>query len=75
MHKKEETQEEAHDDELAQAGHEMGGDGLDGMLRNLGNVVLRAMLESSGMATQAHTISGADGLTCAKQVDCFLTFA
>lgn len=75
MHKKEQNQEEAHNDELAQAGNGIRGDGLDGMLRDLGNVILKAMLEGSGMAKQAHTISGADGLTCAKQVDCLSNFA
>jgi hypothetical protein len=69
MHKKEHNQEEAHNDELAQAGNGIRGDGLDGMLRDLGNVILKAMLEGSGMAKQAHPISGADGLTCAKQLD------
>ncbi len=75
MHTKEQSQEEAHNHELVRVGHGMGGDGLDGMLRNLGNVVLQAMLEGSGMAKQSNTISGADGLICAKQVHCFLDLA
>lgn len=74
MHTKEQTPEEAHNHNLAQ-NDEMGGDGLDGMLRKLGNVILQAMLEGSGMAKQSNTISGADGLTCAKQVHSFSDLA
>lgn len=68
MHAKEQPQEELQKQVLAQVDHEMGGDSLDGILRTLGNVGLRAMLEASGMAKQSHIVSGADSLACAKQV-------
>ena len=48
--KKQGAPEEAHKQVLAQASQVLGGDGLDSMLRKLGNVGLQAMLEASGMA-------------------------
>ena len=71
MHAKEQPQEEACKQGLAQVSQALGGDGLDSMLRNLGNVGFQAMLEASGMAKQFHTISGTDGLAGAKQVRSF----
>ncbi len=65
MRTKEQIEEETHKEVLAQASEVLGGDGLEGMLRNLGTVGLQAMLEASGMS---RTTPGTDGLACAKQV-------
>jgi hypothetical protein len=68
MHAKEQPQEEARKQGLAQASQALGRDGLDSMLRKLGTVGFQAMLEASGMAKQYHTQPGKDGLVGAKQV-------
>ena len=67
MHAKEQAQEDAHKQLLAQGSQVLGGEGLDSMLRKLGNVGLQAMLKASGMATQYHTEPGMDAAS-AKQV-------
>ena len=68
MYTKEQGQKEAHKQALAQASQVLGGDGLDNMLRNLGNGGLRAMLEASGMSRESHTVPGKDDPAVAKQV-------
>ncbi|CAL8461701.1 g1232 [Coccomyxa elongata] len=72
MRTKEQIEEETHKEVLAQASQVLGGDGLEGMLRNLGTVGLQAMLEASGMS---RTTPGTDGLACVKQPDVWRALA
>lgn len=68
MHLKQHPEEEAHKKALAQANQLLGGESLNDMLRNLGSVGLRAMLEASGMANSAFAVPGKDRLACGEQV-------
>lgn len=68
MYAKEHAQKAAQKQLSPTASQTLGGDGLKIMLRDLGKVGLRAMLEANELTGQSHTVPGKDSLAYTEQV-------